>query len=308
MARHSLISDLHGDQLVRLVAEAKREVVLIAPFLTRPPISRLLDACPAEVPITLVGRFLPEDVKVGVCHLEAAELLIGRPGCTVRASPVLHGKMYRVDDDYLIGSANLTLRGLGWASASNLELVVPMERSKILDTFEISVISRSEELTLAGIRDLQARVRRLPEASFVGLEEHSADTVLWLPRCYTPEKLYAVYAEQDARKILASAAAAARHDLEALAPVPLELGRHAFESWIAGALEAHPVSIWVRAQAHDGVEAEAAIEQIKQLGVGQPDTTPEQQWEIFSRWLLHFLPRLFLEEPVATRIVFKPHS
>lgn len=118
---------LPGDGIFELVKTANDQVVIAAPYIKSPTLPRLLDAVPETVSECIcVTRWLPEDIASGVCDIEIFDDIAGVRGGRLLVHPHLHAKYYSNGRDSLVGSANLTARGLGWHTPSNVELLVAL--------------------------------------------------------------------------------------------------------------------------------------------------------------------------------------
>lgn len=294
-----------GRDLCGLFAGAEEEVAVVAPFIKVRAIERLLGACSDAVEVTVIGRFRPDDIVAGVCDLEAAELLLSRPRVTLYTHPLLHAKLYRADNACLVGSANVTLRGLGWLPLSNEELLVETERTPFLVELEHRLTVDGEVMTWPRLRDLHARIRDLPKQApeEPAMDEPPSDA-LWMPTCRTPRYLFDVYAGTNEWRLLESAREAATRDLRAMGPLPPNLDRPAFEAAVRAALRQHQVVKWLVEQ-QEAVESDIVAGQIDPLASKSETTlSPELLWEIFQEWLLYFFPSEFRLVPAETKLSY----
>ena len=120
------MSTSFGTKLSNLCAEAKREVLLVAPFIKASVLERLLNEIHSDVCLKCITRWFPEEIVAGVSDLEVWNLIQSRANSSLWLRPDLHAKYYRADDRCLVGSANLTGKALGWSNFPNLELLVPL--------------------------------------------------------------------------------------------------------------------------------------------------------------------------------------
>jgi hypothetical protein len=118
---------LPGNGVLELMRGANSRVVIAAPYIKSPTIRRLLDAIPDAVSeCTCITRWMPEDIASGVCDLEVLDDVSRAKGGRLLVHPHLHAKYYSNGQQSLVGSANLTARGLGWHTPSNVELLVTL--------------------------------------------------------------------------------------------------------------------------------------------------------------------------------------
>lgn len=202
-----------GDQVIALAHEASNELLLVAPFMREAAVRRILSACADSVAVTCITRWNPVEILQRVSDLEVWNVIKSRPHSKMLLSSRLHAKLFRSEKQCLIGSANLTLKGLGWATDSNIELLVNIPiQGESLAEFERILLRHAVEATeeirdevalaveaLRGLVDGSASA----DADSVGIEvadsfasdrESAAQPVtLWCPTCSVPERLYDAY-------------------------------------------------------------------------------------------------------------------
>jgi hypothetical protein len=155
--RHSNV----GDALATLLSGARHEVLLAAPFVTVPALTRLLEQVPTGVELALVTRWRLDELAVGVSDAAVYEVICARGG-SVRLLNHLHAKYYRSDEAALVGSANITATALGWSGESNLELLTPIPFDSSARAFERVLLEHSAAVsseTAALFLELQAALR-----------------------------------------------------------------------------------------------------------------------------------------------------
>lgn len=96
-----------GNDILALVGAAKRDVLIVAPFIKSAPVSRLLDTIGAEVQKTIVTRWRCADVVAGISDLEVFDIA-RRYHAKLLLCEDLHAKLYAADDRCFVGSANVT--------------------------------------------------------------------------------------------------------------------------------------------------------------------------------------------------------
>jgi hypothetical protein len=117
------------DELIDAARHASTRVELASPFLSRPVAAALAlalagSAAPRRRMLTALD---PRAVAVGVLSLGALELLID-VGVEIRTIADLHAKVALIDHGFaLVGSGNLTGKGLGGGPGDNLELGVMLD-------------------------------------------------------------------------------------------------------------------------------------------------------------------------------------
>jgi len=290
---------LSGDGILELVRAANDRVVIAAPYIKSPTLRRLLDAIPETVSECIcVTRWLPEDIASGVCDLEILDDIAGARGGRLLVHPHLHAKYYSNGRDCLVGSANLTARGLGWHTPSNVELLVALPAEfEGLAEWEYELLSSAVQAT----EDLRNRIRRqadalkqdetprrLPEVEDDAATE--AEQTLWVPQCPTPDRLWQVYRGRGADTMVSSAFEAAQADLAALSP-PQGLTQDLFSAYVAGILKQMPLLAEIDKLAAAGLTDTKAHEFLaNSLGGTVSEEDYAQVWRVVKLWLVHFFP------------------
>ena len=289
-----------GDGILALVSGAYDRVVIAAPYIKSPTLRRLLDAVPETVSeCVCVTRWLPEDIASGVCDLKILDDIAVARGGRLLVHPHLHAKYYSNGRDSLVGSANLTARGLGWHTPSNVELLValPVEFAGLAE-WEHALLSSAVQAT----EELRDRIRRqavalkqdeaprrLPEVEDDTAME--AEQTLWVPQCPTPDRLWQVYRGRGADTMVSSAFEAAQDDLAALSP-PEGLAQDLFTAYVAGILKQIPFLAKIDKLAVAGLTDTKAHEFLaNSLGGGTvAEQDHAQVWRVIKLWLVHFFP------------------
>lgn len=303
--------NLPGNVLEDLCASASSSVVLAAPFIKRNVLDRLLSHIPELTPVNCITRWRPEEIFAGVSDIEVWNIIEQREFTSLRLQSNLHAKYYRVDGTCLVGSANLTRSGLGWASNSNLELLVeiPFDHAD-LDEFEKNLVDTSVRVTetmFNHLSDLLGEMERFriehptePIATqssgdagdvVKGLSG-TADRGAWVPLLRRPEKLYPVYLGQFGDLMQASLEAAAK-DLRGL-DVPPGMDEREFVAYVGFLLLQEPLfqridDFVIRPRRFGEVSALLA----RLLGGTRDDLQSDITWQTIMRWLLYFLPNLY---------------
>ena len=283
-----------GPAILELAQSSNVRFVVVAPYIKAHALRKLIAAIPPNVSeFVCITRWLPEDIASGVCDIEIFDDIIRRDG-ELRVHPSLHAKFYSNTEQCLIGSANLTGRGLGWHSPSNVELLVALPRSLPgLLEWETALLNSSVKVT----RELRDRLHsealamresmpaaRPPEVEATD-DEQSAP---WVPTCTVPDQLWSVYQGQGSDSIVTSAYDAAQRDLAILSP-PKGLDRDVFKAYVAGILRQMPLFLEIDRLASTGVTDSQAHQCLSErLGVDKEAVEPT--WRVLKLWLVHFFP------------------
>ncbi len=145
-----------------LVRQAKREIILVTPYLKTKPIERVIKEIRKDVKIRVLTRLSPEDLKSGVSDLKAIERIVQSENSRVKFLKDLHAKIYVFDKrKAIITSANLTEAGL----SKNIECGVILEEN--LD--EINLLLESFESWWESGRDLSSQIERMENVEVASL-------------------------------------------------------------------------------------------------------------------------------------------
>ena len=287
-----------GGLVLNVVRAAGKDLLIAAPYIKTAALQRVIDSIRScSVSLTCVTRWLPEDIAAGVCDLDIFEQISNYPNGKLLIHPHLHAKYYRADQRCLIGSANLTNRGLGWVTPPNVELLVELPANfEGLSEWENGLLDAAISVT----QELRDRIKlesdkllvndtrlELPDSEAGGNEEQSASQ--WVPRCPVPEMLWDVYIGQAQDIMVTGALEAAQMDLAALG-VPAGLSKGLFETYVAGILKYMTMFVEIDSLAATELpdnEAHGLLE--AHLGCEAP-YPPEAMWRIFKAWLTHFFP------------------
>ena len=291
-----------GDGVLKLMRGATKHVTIVAPYIKSPTLRQLLAAVPNTVTDrTCITRWLPEDISSGVCDLGIFEDVMKTRGGRLLVHPHLHAKYYSDGQQCLVGSANLTARGLGWSTPSNVELLValPADFPGLAD-WEAALFD-SAILATEDLRDqLREEAERLKESGDLRYAPEIEDELreddlvsLWVPGCPVPEQLWHVYQGRGVDTMVSSAFEAAHDDLAALS-APNGLSQELFEAYVAGILKQMPLLSEIDQLASTGMTDARAFEFLTERLGPMNDINPyEQVWRVIKLWLVYFFPDSF---------------
>lgn len=224
------------DQLAALCRNAS-EAVLAAPYARCSALRRLLLA---KIPrITIFVRGTPADFLAGSCDLELPQYA-SEIGADLYICPLLHAKYYRADSKVLIGSANLSDRGLGLTRQQpNLEILCPPSDTFDMDKFERELLEKSTLVTPGLNSALRESVETLAKNQLaIPTPDQLAE---WTPQAASPAYLWDRYTGKTGQIPLAEQRANAERDLEAL-QLPSSLSEIAFHAWLRAILLTAPLT------------------------------------------------------------------
>ena len=279
-----------GKGVIDLVRSSNNRIVIAAPYIKSHSLRSLISHIPDSITeFVCITRWLPEDIASGVCDIEIFEDVTNLRGGVLRVHPHLHAKLYSNTNQYLVGSANLTCRGLGWHTPANVELLVtlPVDFPGLSDweaaLLESSVTATKElrDQILAEADGIQKPMFHSPE-----VEESEGSNALWVPTCTVPDRLWKVYQGASADSIVISAYDAAQNDLAALSP-PHGLDQALFEAYVSGILRQMPFTSEIDTLASTGVtdlQAHQFLSERLDIDV----TSAQHTWRVIKLWLIHF--------------------
>ena len=218
------------------------DVVIAAPYIKAAALDRFLNQLSPSPSLVCVTRWTPRDLAVGASDLECRALVTDLGG-EFRLHPTLHAKYYRCGQERLVGSANLTMRGMGYAAVGNLEILCEPAASFDAVAFERSLVNGSYVVGEAEFEQW-ASIARLPAVSSAW--PHSVPPIEdWKPSARDPRNVWLAYCgvldqipSEDERRL-------AQSDLDHLA-LPADLPRPAFNAWVGAQLLAAPAVLAVK--------------------------------------------------------------
>lgn len=288
---------LPGDGVLDLMRGATSRVVIVAPYIKSSALQRLIKVLPSTVSECIcTTRWLPEDVASGVCDLEILDDISQIQGGRLLIHRHLHAKYYSNGHQSLVGSANLTARGLGWHKPSNAELLVtlPAEFPGLIE-WETDLLASAVPATNDLRESIRAQAEQLKQDGLPPrvpeVEEESVDEVVfWVPRCPAPDRLWEVYCGIGEDRMARSTFETAKHDLAILSP-PSGLGEKEFMGYLAMTLRYTPLFHEIDELAKISLTDTRAHEYLSERLVDEDE--PQQTWVIVKRWIDFFLPTLY---------------
>lgn len=123
-----LLTNNHKDVIFNLFDEAETEIKIISPFLGKNEAEKLVEVVrERNLKCTFITRFYLEDMYAKANSIEAIELMMNA-GIEVYAVKGLHTKLYLVDNEGIVGSANFTTGGF----KSNIELSILFDEDDVV--------------------------------------------------------------------------------------------------------------------------------------------------------------------------------
>ncbi len=281
-----------GSSLLDLSRGAYGELLIVAPFIKRQTLARLLNETAPQVRISVITRWHLPEIMSGVSDLDVWPLLRER-GAKLHLAQRLHAKVYASESDVLVGSANLTGAALGWSLQPNDEVLVhpAAEEAAAVRAFVAALVHRSIEVDdrlhsryvemIAGLPPFQlAEVLAEAEAGSEALAKRA-----WLPESRDPMDVERLYAG-DFTKLTRAARGDAARDLAAL-EAPPGLAPEVLRAHVNLQLHQHPL---VR-QLSDLLRERRRFGEVARIVGAWGDLDREdaaRSWQTLMRWLLHF--------------------
>ena len=267
-------------QVLSLLASARREVVLVAPFIKEAVVRRLLARIGPDVVLRIVTRWRVDEVVAGVSD-PSVWPLVRDWGGNMYLLGNLHAKVFIVDDAALVGSANLTGAALAGAERGNLEVLVEVARAH---PAVVAVEQFVDARACAVTDEIHAAVVEAAAAAAAPLGQEEA--ALWVPRFRHPRDLTkcAIRLPDPSDK----QARLARQELAALGLPTTAAG--ASHSAVAAALRQQLVvqALAAFVDVPDGRRFGEVRQWLSQLvGAAEVDT------QALIRWVVEFLPDVF---------------
>ena len=299
-----------GDDVLDLLSGARRDVLIVAPFIRARALERLLDRVLPEATITVVTRWRPADLLAGASDLDVFVLAQSRSAQLLLRHD-LHAKLFAADDDCLVGSANVTDTALGWRTPANLELLVPIARTApSIIRFEEELLVGAVPATAQDVQRLRDLVDRLASQASIVIAETADDQTTpgllapdWVPRTMNPEELYLVYTG-DGSRVSRRALHAMRDEIAQLGVVP-GMSEGDFRAWVAASITQTPLIRGVTQRIEEqGAMTEPALEQLlASIGISTSDYPAHQGLVAIQRWLDYFLPAAYQTTQDSIKII-----
>lgn len=280
-----------GERIRLLLKDATEDVVIVAPFIKAEALRLLLQGVSTDVHIRCVTRWLPKEVAAGVSDLEVFDILEERGNFEMALVNRLHAKLYIAGDRCLVGSANVTLSGLGEVQHSNVEVLI---ESQVADTGVEAVLKDIEMWARPVTRSVLEATRRLANSL-------SGITVLgepeeWIPKSRHPNLAYGFYREPpddkgtSADRVLISDVAAAN--------LPAGLTEEEFDREIRSLLAT--ISIAQPILAATGDELLTCADAHSYLSTKESEYfTVHELWRAFVKWMAHFHADKVMEQEIT---------
>ena len=275
--------DTQGSRIRALFENTEDNVSIIAPFIKIDALRSLLKVVPSGIHLRCVTRWLPEEVAIGVSDPEILDLLEERGNFSLTLVDRLHAKLYIAGDRCLVGSANVTLAGLGeGGDSNNIEILVDTTIDDIGVAETLEEISNTERpATRAGAQ----LIRRLADRLTVSASSTVAIEISWFPISRRPQDAYLFYTQPPS----GYTKAADRILLDDLARANLQpdLEEDEFQAAIRSLLQTIPIAESLLETTEDTTLTFADTHSyFKEIAGDQ--FSAKELWLAFVEWMAHF--------------------
>ena len=309
MKRKILFRSL-GEHLTSMASRATEEVLLVAPYIKKRALRRILGPVSDSCPVRVVTCWNLREIAAGASDLGVWELLREDSQHLLELFSSLHAKYYRFDDTCIAGSANLTQAALGSREQSNLELLAHLSPAATQEfereledsvTVTESMYQRYHQLVEQYKKAHPELVRAdekysiVPEESRDEIQDlegtwetQSQQTEWWIPTLRHPEDLYRVYAG-NSDEVTSATWEHGRRDLRHF-DLPEGLEEAMFELEMRWQLLQKPIVQEVDAFVESSQRFGAVRDHLRTLPCAEDEEFDATRvWQTLMRWLLYFL-------------------
>ena len=285
-----------GERLKSLLKKAEQRVLLCTPFIKAGVLRTVLPIVSKSVPVRIVTRWRPVEVALGISDLEVLDIAHERPNTELRLLDDLHAKLYLVDEQCLVGSANLTASALGWSERSNVELLIPAKPCDADVAFLLKRLGAAELATAEIRRKIKelataCKVMRLEEG-WAMTDKAEARRLAWLPRCAAPDKLYDIYLNPETNVVVEGTKEDGLVDLRDLQVSP-GLSEIDFKASIQSTLHLMSAVARIIDDVPQGITDADGIKRVEEVRPDLIGTDAEKQWRIIRDWITVFFQDKF---------------
>jgi len=282
--------------MIRTLFEGSTEpVTIVAPFIKRGALQSLLKAIPSTTFVRCVTRWLPHEIAAGVSDPEIVADLQEHGSYSLTLVDKLHAKLYIAGDRCLVGSANVTVSGLGDSDDSNIEVLV----SAMIDNpgvqATLAAISESERAATQEI----AEWTRLLAGSIEPGTSSQVHRGPWFPRSRRAQDSYRLYTQIPVprEQYLGAAEVLLLSDIAHTNVLP-GLTEDQFRGEIRSLLRSVPLARKFLDSSKD-ITLTKADAQAHLALLATEDTTTSDLWEAFVNWMTHYFPNQVMKQEIT---------
>ncbi len=165
-----------GSRLTEILGKARDRVIIISAFIGSDTLNALLGACSGNVSKAVYVRWRMDDILSQATDSEIFSVAQSY-GAKLYCHHKLHAKAYIADNIAVVGSANATNPGLGYAMNSNIELLTETTAG---NTDVCKLLTILENQAVAATPIPQDLLEQLTDASMAIFAEEQV-TRKWIP-------------------------------------------------------------------------------------------------------------------------------
>jgi hypothetical protein len=199
MAKEQLIWKPPYEALEERFASDDSLIMVISPFIGLEALGRVLEEAQLCSDLKILVRLRAEDIRTGVTDIEIYPYLTAR-NVPLYINGDIHLKLYIFESNCALNtSANVTMRGLGYAEKSNIEVgqFVNLEDGDWLRLYSLFEQSRRVDnsiyLAMKEYRDECAQMERPPYPELILPARSRKYSLSSLPSLDTPLRLFDLY-------------------------------------------------------------------------------------------------------------------
>lgn len=153
--------------LAQLCGQAEHEILFVSAYATHRAFAKISNRSSdlAKPHKRILVRWNKRDLVTGASDLEVYNLA-KQNGWTIFVNPLLHAKVYQVDESVLLGSANLTLSGLNIEYGyENIEACVAIPKTPEIALWLAELVDQSVPVDDALFQDIACEVAQAKDAT-----------------------------------------------------------------------------------------------------------------------------------------------
>ncbi len=279
-----------GERIRLLFENVDDDVTIIAPFIKVDALHSLLSVIPSSSYLRCVTRWIPREIAAGVSDLQVFEVLLRRGNARVSLVDNLHAKMYIAGSRCLVGSANLTLAGLGErGQQSNIEVLV---ETNIRNPGIVSTLDEIASVQRIATKEIAESARLLADVIADECDSDGQSNSLWIPKSKIPQHAFRLYSVPPTGFI----GKAERTLLVDLASFQPGLDEGEFRKAVRSALYSIPMAGQFLESPRDSFVSRAEAYSALKMDVDDQFSV-EDRWHSFVQWMAYFFPdRVMIQE------------
>jgi hypothetical protein len=288
-----------GNKLLEAAKVTYIQAIIVSPFITGKAFHRLIETIPNEVEIKIFTRWRVEELATGISEIKIWDLIKGKKNWDLFLINNLHSKYYRFDSMVFVGSANLTLPGLSWSRASNIEILTTEEELtdnhlQYEEFLHANATLVTEEIYERMMSNVESYIKDKPDNLYFTDEfipefaseklSYECSNTIWIPVTRSPDALYLAY--KNIKEALSNDVTKGCLIDLARFELPLNLNENQFNKLIGSRLETERIVCVI----NQFLVQPRRFGEMVDLIRNYENENASAKWQLFMRWLLYFLP------------------